>query len=640
MNYLSEIKRTLSSIASEHGLSGVSVELAKDLLAQAIYYSKVNCITLINNNSIDLSNNINTMIQYALSNLYPIYRGDNARIILWGFFSSSDVNIPRGTLVFSSKNFNLYAAHDICPTVSDEITIQDGKWLIVDEDHKNSQQIVSSATDLTKIQKIELIVAKSFSGDKEFDNKFAYYLESINEKDISEDVQIKLKVTGADTQSNKTDTTSVINFTRYVSEHLDHVMTYNNYDTNELVAESIIPLLLTNYNYGLRLYPGFKEDQMVNINGDQVSIKTLRQNYDTLDFLYNYFPYYDYDPTYREIEGLNIQGFQIVNGAVEMVTDDNGKITSEYVAYYLRKEDGNGGYISCFTNEIPDYRNIAEKENIPGGSFTERGIHLIRHVERETVGDGLPYRIQTNLVSSTKLRSKYDITDSFNKYFEKYVYGSSYEWGKNNSSKVLNITYIPKNENIDLPRTRDKGKPNMEDFIDKVMYYADFDISNNSSFPAIAEKYNIDLDIKIYSSVAIDLSLVHHILAQYNYKTNITITYQEILSKINSIDNVKYASLSAKVRVTKNITGNDKEVITKISLSPEYQDGYGLTYLVMSSSDFYGNFSGVLGPKDEDTGESYPLNSFVKDNLLLGTKYIVINDVIKQILIDDFSSTN
>lgn len=490
MTLLSQIKEILNNIATSKGLSGVSVELAKDLLAQAIFYDKTNSLSIVNKNSIDTTTNMNAIISYALTNLYPVFRGRNSIIRVRGYFKSGSVNLKRGTKVFSSKLFNLYLSDDLAPGLNDESSIALGKFEYYLDD--NDSKIVPVDVDL--------IVAKNYISDVEFSKIYPFYLECNDIKDVSENCRITKKVKGVGDATE-------IKVTKYLGEHTDQLqLIKEQYEESGSSVLDPLPLLLTTYDFGVRLYPCETEPKTI----DGKTITKLVANQDIDKYFLDYFPYYDYVPSYDDVKNLSIEGFQIIN-----------KIKNE-------------------SGEWVDQTN-----------FDPNGINLIEFANRETPSDGTVYKIKINLVEMQKIRSNYDICDTFNKVFEDVVYNSSYKYsGKTVGGEIVNsltIYYIPKTEGYQIDKDR------LNDYRDRFLYPI-LDVTSNTDEPKfeVCDAIKVNLIIRVQSSVPVSTDEINSSLEIYNYKPNTQLTLNEVYGRVNKVNNVTYSNITAYSTRTKD----------------------------------------------------------------------------------------
>lgn len=490
MSLLSEIKETLNNIASSKGLSGVSVDLAKDLLAQAIFYDKINSLSIVNKNSIDTTTNMNAIISYALTNLYPVFRGRNSIIRVRGYFKSGSVNLKRGTKVFSSKLFNLYLAQDLAPGLNDDASVALGKFEYYSTENEDKLVPVD----------VDLIVAKNYISDVLFNKVYPFYLECSNIKDVSENCRVTKKTKGVGTATE-------IKVTKYLGEHTDQLQLIKEQyaETGSSVLDPL-PLLLTSYDFGVRLYPCETSPKTV----DGKTITKLVPNQDIDKYYLDYFPYYDYVPSYDDVKNVSIEGFQIINK--------------------LKDESG----------EWHDQTN-----------FDPEGIDLIEYAARETPNDGTVYKIKINLVEMQKIRSNYDICDTFNKVFEDVVYNSSYKYsGKTVGGSIVNsltIYYIPKTEGYQIDQDR------LNDYRDRFLYPI-LDVTSNTEEPKfeVCDAIKVNLIIRIQSAVPVSTDEINASLETYNYRPNLQLTLNEVYGKVNKVNNVMYANISAYSTRTKD----------------------------------------------------------------------------------------
>lgn len=344
MKSLSEIKDLLYNASRSRGLSGVSLDLAVDLLAQNIYYNQVNNAAVIASNNLDSTRSVNVLIKYALDNLYPIYRGRNSIVEFDMTIMSPSINLKAGDSVFSFKNYSLFLLEDISYD-------------------RDTQLVNWGNQDQTKItRKVRCVVATEYKKQVKFNDPASFYVDSTGKGaiiDASEDVII----TKHDGVSNSYRN---IPWTKFLSEHTDRL--FVNYDdvnsVNPIGTESL-PLLLTSYDYGLRLFPA----ELVNSrmgNKQYTKVDRSKRSKNT---------YYASYPVYTEI-----------------------------------------------IPEKSHFRTLA----IPGLVLNEGAdsIKITPFVPREAIDDGIQYKVKVNLVQFQRIRANLDLINTFNTYFKDKVVNS------------------------------------------------------------------------------------------------------------------------------------------------------------------------------------------------------------------------
>lgn len=199
---LSTYKSELRTIAERNGFGGVVTELLINMLSYAIYEDQTNILVASNEANPDKATEINNLIDFALSRLYSVYRGQNP-ILQVPMVSAVQTSIKKYDQLWAGKGFNVYALED-----------------------KNDIRIGDSIT-------LRCIVAESiYSVDAEESNIDEYYID-FNLSDVSEEFELKA--------------TETVNY--------DPVNCTKNIQVMMEPGEGLYyALQCTSYNYGVRFY--------------------------------------------------------------------------------------------------------------------------------------------------------------------------------------------------------------------------------------------------------------------------------------------------------------------------------------------------------------------------------------------------
>lgn len=566
MRSLSQIKGALTKIKEDNGLSGVSVDLAIDLLSQYLYYRNVDTVSILNSNNIDTTTSINTLIKYALDNLYPLYRGRGAVVKFPMVYTSPEVSLRKGTKVFSSKTYNLYLLEDVA------FNVQDNQLLTKTDDLSDSE--ISNY-----IVWVTCVASTNFYDKVELSNQRAFYAESDNIANATEDVYLY-------SSTNNGVSYNDIPYTRYAPNHINPLQSiydflgdmYENalnstlvsdikrsYEENGpsfrispnnlgTVTQKPLPLLLTSYNYGLRVYPseiGVEQSS----NGETYYMKLAKLNGNT-KYYASYYQYSDVTPTINELRTFNIAGMQL-----------------------------------C---ELPNYRN-------PNTGQYDIVTKIVPPIPRENANDGVAYKIKVNLVSMQQVRANFDLQNTFNTWFYDKVYNSTYEITDDNR---ISLRYIPRS-NGNLITSAE-----FAEFRNRFVYYITEDFVLDAGVPRVAEKVTSSIAINIYASYQIDRTLITNIVQSYNFSTPgikdevLVITAEELYGEINKIDGVDHCSIDLRYISGDTGTGSIQDRKEQIQKKfKEYYPNDNRTVLAILEKGQYLDFA--ISSISEELNENY-----------------------------------
>lgn len=120
---LSTYKEELGIICERNGFTGVITEMLKNVLSYAIYEDQYNIMVANNELDPDKATNINDVIDYAMSRLYSVYRGQNP-IITLQLKSTIQGSISKYQQLWSGNGFQIFALDEVNNImVGDEFTI-------------------------------------------------------------------------------------------------------------------------------------------------------------------------------------------------------------------------------------------------------------------------------------------------------------------------------------------------------------------------------------------------------------------------------------------------------------------------------------------------------------------------------------
>lgn len=199
---LSTYKSELRTIAERNGFGGVVTEFLINMLSYAIYEDQSNVLVATNEVNPDKATDINDIIDFALSRLYSVYRGQNP-ILTVPMVSAVQTSIKKYDQLWTGKGFNVYSLED-----------------------RNDIRVGDKFT-------LKCIVAESiFTVDAEESNIDAYYID-FNLHDVSEEFVLEATET---IDYNPVEVTKNIQTLMEPGEGLYYA------------------LQCTSYNYGIRFY--------------------------------------------------------------------------------------------------------------------------------------------------------------------------------------------------------------------------------------------------------------------------------------------------------------------------------------------------------------------------------------------------
>lgn len=220
-----EIYRT---IANNQGLSGASVEMIAQMLANASYINEVENVSMIRESSIEKASLMNSKIQHCMNEMYSVYRGSCPRVIM-NIKSTKYLDLKVFDKICSANSFNVYYLGYL-KTNSAESS---GKDVPASETISSVPNFVYAPTiipptgdeDSDPSYTIICLIAKDFVNQKQKLTVNNTYYTTINEDNLSNDLYVK--VNG-----------DYINVTRTFSDHINTGKVFD----------------LTIPSYGMRLY--------------------------------------------------------------------------------------------------------------------------------------------------------------------------------------------------------------------------------------------------------------------------------------------------------------------------------------------------------------------------------------------------
>lgn len=111
MKSLQDYIDTYREIANNLQLTGDSVELLIQMIANATYISEVEQVSYANEASLERATLLNSKIQHCCDTMYSVYRGKCPRVIL-RFKCNKIMSYKRNDIVYSSNRFSLYYDQD------------------------------------------------------------------------------------------------------------------------------------------------------------------------------------------------------------------------------------------------------------------------------------------------------------------------------------------------------------------------------------------------------------------------------------------------------------------------------------------------------------------------------------------------
>lgn len=197
-----DIRSILTSIATNNGLVGDSVNMLVDELVYNLYHQQLEVVNAIQESNLSTAKLLNSKIRSCMNVMYPVYRGKNARVKLNFKNNVNLLSYNKFDLVYTSNTFKVYA----------------------DESDKKTGWQFTKSKDNDDIKTFIGILSKSDILQQDFTiTKFnKYYLDFTIDyeviDDISEDVQVFFKEVDKDLNTNWVEYPTTRNFYDFIQQ--------------------------------------------------------------------------------------------------------------------------------------------------------------------------------------------------------------------------------------------------------------------------------------------------------------------------------------------------------------------------------------------------------------------------------------
>ena len=291
MRSLQDYRDIYKEIAQNNNITGDSVEILIQLLANASYINEVENISYVQEASLERSTLINSKIQHSMDNMYSVFRGRCPRVIL-KFKPTKYFSFNVYDKIITSNSFGVYYLGYYDPEAQEnsddpdrEIEYQPGTAnLPVESGFVYGPCTIHPALsddDTTTI--ICLLAEEAISREWNTNKNNTYYVET-TEENLSNDVWVKIGSTSDDRD--------YYDITRIFS---DHILKHQVFD-------------LTTTSFGSRLYIAdilkteeLFEDEDSGNNNDYISIQAM---YYKLSYIDEY--------NQSELKKINLRGAEMV----------------------------------------------------------------------------------------------------------------------------------------------------------------------------------------------------------------------------------------------------------------------------------------------------------------------------------------
>lgn len=174
-------------VAQNLGISGDSVEVLVQLLANASYINEVENISYVQEASLERSTLENSKIQHCMNNMYSVFRGNCPRVIL-KFKTGKYLKFKPYEQIVSSNNFNLYYLGYF--DEENYVEREDEKRVPIESGFIYSNAIItpgSEATIICLLTETSGVITDTWT----IDSNNTYYVQS-SEINLSNDLTLKI----------------------------------------------------------------------------------------------------------------------------------------------------------------------------------------------------------------------------------------------------------------------------------------------------------------------------------------------------------------------------------------------------------------------------------------------------------------
>lgn len=300
MRSLQDYRDIYSEIARKNNITGDSVELLVQLLANASYISEVENISYVSEASLEKCTLVNSKIQHCMNQMYSVFRGRCPRVIL-RFKATKYLEFNVYDPIVVSNDFTVYYLGYLADQTEEEIVSDD------DEGDSREESVVGTrslpledgfiygprkirpsdmdSSDTYTI--IGFIAQTKIEKEWTIDKSNTYYVET-QEENLSSDMWVKL-VSGEDNEEYL-DTTRI--FSEHILEHRVFDLTTTSFSSRLYIADLFMPSVID------------RNDESLDPTSTNVS-QSLKAGY------YKFSRVSDYKPA--ELKKINLSGTEVVS---------------------------------------------------------------------------------------------------------------------------------------------------------------------------------------------------------------------------------------------------------------------------------------------------------------------------------------
>ncbi len=293
MRSLQDYRNIYAEIAKNNNITGDSVELLVQLLANASYISEVENISYVREASLEKATLINSKIQHCMNIMYSVFRGRCPRVIL-KFKPTKYHEFNVYDEIVTSNDFSIYYLGYLSESGE---SVVGTRGLPIEEGFVYGPCQVRPAlddSDTTTI--IGLMSKEKVEGKWTTTKNNTYYVEKIDEN-LSSDMWVKI---GSENSKEYYDTTRIFS---------EHILNHYIFD-------------LTTTSYGSRLYIAdiLKSDGLNRDDEPTNNDENLGENNQNISILANYYKFSrvsEYKPA--ELKKINLSGSEMTAFTAEFL---------------------------------------------------------------------------------------------------------------------------------------------------------------------------------------------------------------------------------------------------------------------------------------------------------------------------------
>ncbi len=388
MRTIQDYRNIYREIADNLNITGDSVELLVQLLANASYIDEVENINYALEGSLEKCSLINSKIQHCEDNMYSVFRGRCPRVLL-RFKPTKYFNFNPFDCIISSNNFSVYYL---------------GYYGVSNSEQQNSSTdilpvengfvyapctitpVTSNDTETTTII-IGLIAPSIVEKTWTTTARNTYYVNCLD-KDLSNDMYVYIK-----SGENEEDSRDYLSVTRTFSEHI--------------LQHKVFDLTTTDFSSRLYIADVLRSMDDSNITADDENTTDSNITLSAVYFKYSFLNSYNTN----ELKKININGAKMVT-----FNDEN-------------LEDG-----EFLTSRGSDYTELSP------------GVVLIKEVPRDNVNT-VHYKANRDRFVSTILRTNSDVGTILEESYPEKVMsgGTNFVFMSGSDGGAVYLYYVPNN---------------------------------------------------------------------------------------------------------------------------------------------------------------------------------------------------